>query len=137
MDMKRFAELADAYGGDIERWPATERPAAQALAGSNPDAAAVLAEARRLDAILADADQVAPSDLLARRILKAAPAGPFDADWRRPAVAAAAALVIGVVGGFAGGLVLPESDESIYETEYADAFDGLLEDWAAWEWSDA
>ena len=33
MSLERFAELAEAYGGDFERWPEEERFAAISLAG--------------------------------------------------------------------------------------------------------
>ncbi len=138
MDEKRFQDLADAWGGDISRWPEAERPAAQDFAKAHPDlATTMLAEAAALDAVLAPAGMTGGSDLLERRILKHAPRPAFDADWRRPAVAAAAALVVGLAGGFAGGIFVPGQDETAYVSEYADAFDGLMEDWSAWEWSDA
>ncbi|WP_421786055.1 hypothetical protein [Hyphobacterium sp.] len=135
--MNRFADLADAYGGEIDRWPEDERAAARLLLAESGDARAMLADAQQLDGLLSDSGEVAPSELLVRRILKSAPARPFEADWRRPAVAAAAALIIGVIGGFTSGLVLPVGEEPYYGAEYADAFDGLAEDWAAWDWGDA
>jgi ferric-dicitrate binding protein FerR (iron transport regulator) len=137
MDMNRFRELANAFGGDLDRWPEAERAAAEAWAAENAEAATILQDASELDALLAGAAGAPPSDLLARRILKSAPAGPFEVDWRRPAVAAAAALIVGVVSGFTGGLFLPNGSDPYYESEYADAFDGLVEDWSAWDWSDA
>ena len=52
MTVSRFAALADAYGGDIGRWPAAERtPANQMLAGSEA-ARTMLAAAQHLDAAL-------------------------------------------------------------------------------------
>lgn len=137
MDMTRFEELADAWGGDLRRWPESVRGEAAAFAEANPQAAAILAEAAALDNVLAGAEPVASSDLLARRIMATAPLPVFETDWRRPAIAAAAALVLGVAGGFAGGLFVPVDNEELYGSEYADAFDGLMEDWSAWEWSDA
>ena len=38
MDLARFETLADAYGADFRRWPAAERPAAEALLASAPAA---------------------------------------------------------------------------------------------------
>lgn len=137
MDMKRFEALADSWGGNISRWPEEVRPEAAAFLAAEPSAAACLREAAQLDAILAGEMPVAASDLLERRILRSFPKPAFDADWRRPAVAAAAALVIGLMGGFAGGTLVPAQDEDTMSLEYADAFDGLTEDWSAWEWSDA
>ncbi|WP_394694201.1 hypothetical protein [Hyphobacterium sp.] len=137
MDMKEFESLAESWGGDIARWPEAVRPAAAALLEAEPSAAACLREAAQLDAILAEEMPVPASDLLERRIMRAFPKPAFDADWRRPAVAAAAALVIGLMGGFAGGTLVPAQQDDTISLEYADAFDGLMEDWSAWEWSDA
>lgn len=137
MDMTRFEELADAWGGDIARWPEAVREDAWAFLKSHESAVGILASAAALDSLLATAEHVDPGELLERRILQTAPLPAFETDWRRPAIAAAAALVLGVAGGFAGGLFVPANQETLYESEYADAFDGLMEDWSAWEWSDA
>ncbi|MEE2527075.1 hypothetical protein V0U79_11910 [Hyphobacterium sp. HN65] len=135
--MTRFEELADAWGGDIRRWPEAVREEAYDFAAANADAAEILASAAVLDGLLSSADEIQAGDLLQRRILQSAPLPVFETDWRRPAIAAAAALVLGVAGGFAGGLFVPAETGDVYESEYADAFDGLMEDWSAWEWSDA
>jgi len=53
MNRDRFAELAQAYGGSVARWPAAEQDAAAALMAAEPEfARAVLAEADALDAAL-------------------------------------------------------------------------------------
>ena len=57
MTLRRFAELAAAYGADFDRWPDAERFAALALAGRSEEARALLADAHELDAALA---RVAP-----------------------------------------------------------------------------
>ena len=44
MTLQRFTDLAQAYGGVIERWPAADQAAARALA-QTPDGAAILADA--------------------------------------------------------------------------------------------
>jgi len=49
LTLKRFGELADAYGGDLRRWPAEVRLAAQALMDASPQARAMFAAARALD----------------------------------------------------------------------------------------
>ena len=56
MALRRFAELADAYGADFDRWPDAERFAALALAGRSEEARALLADAHELDAALARLD---------------------------------------------------------------------------------
>jgi hypothetical protein len=53
MNRERFGDLAQAYGGQIARWPEGERDAAALFAASEPAAAqAVLATASDLDAVL-------------------------------------------------------------------------------------
>ena len=130
MTRERFIEMLEAYGADPARWPDAERDDAQAWAAEHPDAVetALLVEAK-LDALLGPAEAV-PSDLLQRRLLQRAPRPAVSFDWHMP-VAAAAALVIGVMAGFAGGAVV---SDPITETEaiYADAFGGLGEDWVDW-----
>ncbi len=49
LTLKRFGELADAYGGDLRRWPAETRLAAQALMDDSPEARAMFAAAGALD----------------------------------------------------------------------------------------
>ncbi|SFN76594.1 hypothetical protein SAMN03159463_00510 [Mesorhizobium sp. NFR06] len=51
MDARRFAALADAYGGALHRWPAAEQAAASSFADSE-EGRAILARAGRLDALL-------------------------------------------------------------------------------------
>lgn len=63
MDAKRFAALADAYGGALRRWPPAERAAASLFAES-AEGRAILERAGRLDAML-DGNRVeAPSPAL-------------------------------------------------------------------------
>ena len=45
MTYERFEHLADAYGGDLRRWPEAEREAARDLMAADPRAAVLLAEA--------------------------------------------------------------------------------------------
>lgn len=52
MNAERFRDLAEAWGGDLDRWPAAERDQARAFLAVSPDAAQALAEARGLDAAL-------------------------------------------------------------------------------------
>ena len=53
MTSERFAALADAYGGDIGRWPERERRAAEAYLLSHPEARPILLRQAGLDAALA------------------------------------------------------------------------------------
>jgi hypothetical protein len=52
MTVDEFTRLADAWGGDVERWPEATRLAAKSLA-STPEGAAILKAASDLDAAIA------------------------------------------------------------------------------------
>lgn len=52
MTLEEFRDLAETWGGDIERWPEERRAAAQDLA-ETAEASLILARARELDVILA------------------------------------------------------------------------------------
>ena len=52
MTLEEFRRLAETWGADIGRWPPESRASARRLA-STPAAAPVLAEAARLDALMA------------------------------------------------------------------------------------
>src|SRR5262245_52818397 len=66
---ERFKALLEAYGGDLARWPDSERLAAHAYAQGAPEAPALLAEARRIDALLAAATIALPRAALETSIL--------------------------------------------------------------------
>jgi hypothetical protein len=67
----RFRALAEAYGGDISRWPAAERGSAEAwLAGNPQDGAAALEAARALDDLLGTWRTPEPAEALRSRIDK-------------------------------------------------------------------
>lgn len=133
MTAERFEALADAYGGDVARWPGGEREAAAALMAADPAwARAALAEAAELDAAL-DAF-VAPraAGELAERIAMGAPrARPRWRLWITPAgmgaglaAACAAGLMLGAQLGSpqstADGLMTAADDEfSLYVDEAA------------------
>lgn len=63
--LDRLKMVIEAYGGDLERWPESERAELAALATGTPEAASLLAEARALDGVLRSAP-VADPDRLAR-----------------------------------------------------------------------
>jgi hypothetical protein len=65
LTLKRFGELADAYGGDLQRWPAEVRLDAQTLMDDSPEARAMFAEARQLDEALRVASEHRDSALFA------------------------------------------------------------------------
>lgn len=112
MDRERFAYLLDAYGADFRRWPAEARAQAAAFAAQDAEAAALIGEARKLDAVLDGArDEAGPSADLAARILAAAPRAKRPAFDRRAMLALAACAVFGVLIGYGGGMLAPAPAE--------------------------
>lgn len=73
MTIERLKALAEAYGADLRRWPASERPFAESLVATDPAARAALEEAASLDVLLDASPRPIPSAALAARILAAAP----------------------------------------------------------------
>lgn len=71
MDAKRFATLAEAYGGDLRRWPETERMTGTVFAASEAGEA-ILKQAGTLDARLDSYRVDAPGKALHGSILQAA-----------------------------------------------------------------
>lgn len=72
MTYERFDYLADAYGGDLRRWPEAEREAARALVAADPRTAALLREADGLDALLDAAPRPTPSHALREAVIASA-----------------------------------------------------------------
>jgi hypothetical protein len=123
MTPERFEELAWAYGGDLDRWPAEAQVAARAALAQSSAAQDVLARAGGLDAAL-DAWRVpAPDGALMRRI--AATATRARPLWRRAVVwwSGLAVAATAAAGGGTGALVLagpapapPSVSEMAYES---------------------
>jgi hypothetical protein len=104
MTPERFEALAEAYGGDVARWPDAEREAAAELMTAQPGwARDVLARAGDLDAALTAFAPPRGSPGLAERIAAGAPkARARWARWLLPAgmgVGLATACVAGVMAG--------------------------------------
>ena len=57
MTLEEFRRLADTWGGNIERWPASRQVEARRQAATG-EGASILADAQRLDALLATAPDV-------------------------------------------------------------------------------
>jgi hypothetical protein len=73
MDETRFGELADAFGGDVRRWPESERHAARAWIDAHPLAAErALFDARQTDAALFASPNPVVSMALRDRVLASA-----------------------------------------------------------------
>lgn len=80
MNADRMRDLAEAWGGDLRRWPSAEREAAEAFARTQPDAAErALFEARQLDAALDAAPRVVVSTDLRDRVIASAHAAGLKA----------------------------------------------------------
>lgn len=114
----------DHYGGDLSRWPAEHRAEAEALAATEPKAAALIAAARRLDRALADLMQpMAVDAALIGRIVGSIAAGAHHdvtvRPTRRLVAWAGAAMVALLVSGYAAGIAIPQSQGE-------DAFAGLI-----------
>lgn len=77
MDIVRFGELADAFGGDFRHWPETERDAARAWAAAHPlEAERALFDSLQTDfALDASPRPVVSMDLRDRVLASAATAG--------------------------------------------------------------
>lgn len=73
MKAERFHALAEAYGGDLRRWPASERGFAESLIAADPSLKAALEEAALLDVMLETSRLSAASAELTARVLAAAP----------------------------------------------------------------
>jgi hypothetical protein len=129
-------ELIAAYGADAARWPLDRREAVLALAASDAVVADVLAEARRLDALLADwARDVPARSFEVDALLPAARPVPAQG-WRAPrwlgggalAASVAVALLLGLGGQppqFAvrdGGTPSPALESASGQPELMDDF---------------
>ena len=126
MNAERFAAIVEAYGADQRRWPAHERPAAQAFAAAD-EGRRLLQRATVLDDLLNAHDVEAPGQELRRRVLDARPAARrpmFDlAPWARAWGAGLAAA--GLAGVVFGAALSGAASDSRTETLLAetDAYD--------------
>ncbi|WP_421857936.1 hypothetical protein [Oceanicaulis sp.] len=124
MTPDRFSELADAYGGTLERWPCNVQVAARAFCDAEPAfAQACLEEASALDALLDLDAGVLPAPALYETIavsgLRRAYAPP-----RWAGVAAALALMFGAGTGWIGSQM---NAQPVDDVIYANAFSVLSE----------
>jgi hypothetical protein len=128
MNTARAVEILEAYGADAARWPEAERDGVLAvLAAGDDEVAAALAQARALDAALGfDASEAPRNDLLAARILRAAPTAP-RLPRAAPLAALAACAALGVAIGFGGArFAAPEGlAEAALAATFADEAGGF------------
>lgn len=104
MTQERFEALAEAYGGDVSRWPAAAREAAALLMAAEPGATqAALARAEALDAALDAWRPTAASAGLTEAIVAAGPKmkRPRWLVWLSPA-----ALGAGLAAACAAGVMV-------------------------------
>jgi hypothetical protein len=80
MTLARFQRLLDVHGADPARWPQPERAAAERFLTADAGAAAVFAQARALDALIA---RDATGELDAMGVLRALSARALPAQRRR------------------------------------------------------
>lgn len=116
LSLERFAALAEAYGAAIERWPAAEREAAQAMA-DGAAARAILARAQDLDRLLDTYRVPEPSSALTGRILAEADRIVLRRASVRRLWAGLGLAGVGLAGALAGALaataVLPLADPDV------------------------
>ena len=106
MRIERLQALAEAYGGDLRRWPADQRAFAESLVAADPAARVLLDEAAALDALLDASPSVAPSADLTARVLRAAPGARAKSRPRRAVWFLGAGWAAAACAGVAFGMVL-------------------------------
>ena len=142
MTPDRFRSLADAYGGDLRRWPEADRTAAHALlAQGQPELHRLLAEARLLDDVLDSHTVNAPDPALVERIAGGAaaiqpsltrPATRWRTAWWWPGAGLAG---IGLAGSVIGAFVVSVALRSVAPPavdwpERGTGFNALPSDWS-------
>lgn len=119
MTLDRFEDLAGLYGPDLTSWPAAENDAARAFMAANPDAARqALAQAKALNALLGSARQDGPDTSLFEAVIASAPAVQSAAP-RWSAMAAAAALLVGVSTGWLSTGTPVSEEDMLFERAFA------------------
>lgn len=123
MDKIRFTQLAEIYGGDIDRWPSDELAPARAFANAHSAwAADILTDAAALDAVLDQAPNQVPGAALVGAIMADFPGAAAENStravaamgswisalgsafaWRASGLAATLALCVGLGAGTLAG----------------------------------
>jgi len=146
MTPERLLTLIDAYGADPLSWPEVERDAGRALLTAKPELfQEALANARALDAELAEMRAFTVPSGLASRIVDLAPQPEKERPLTRlknwflpdgqlwPAAVTAASLLVGVMVGYSAigtetALPTSEADDAFYtalETDYSVNFEEI------------
>lgn len=109
MDAERFEALADAYGAEPRRWPATEREAAVAFQRAHRAVAErILFSARMIDAVLDASPSPAVEPVLHDRVVAMAAGAGLEPRPRRSLVKSPLAWVSGLgwAAACAAGLIV-------------------------------
>ncbi|QND45008.1 hypothetical protein HB780_04385 (plasmid) [Rhizobium lusitanum] len=105
MSAERFAALAAAYGGVIDRWPEGERASAEIFAKA-PAGASALAAASDLDHLLDAYALKARNDGLGDRILTRLTRRSRMRKWFRFSSAGLGLVGVGIAGALAGSIAI-------------------------------
>lgn len=105
MSAERFAEMVDAYGGNIGRWPQPERAAARDYARS-AEAAGMLERAAELDTLLDAYVLKAGHDGLDGRIITKFVRRSRMRNWFRFGSAGIGLVGVGIAGALAGSIAI-------------------------------
>ena len=128
MTHERFQALAEAYGGEVSRWPAEAREAAALLMAADPAfTRAVLTKASALDAALDAWRPAAAPASLADKIAATAPAARSRArwlGWLSPA-ALGAGLAAACAAGVLVGVDLARHSGSVQELAVSSTLNAL------------
>jgi hypothetical protein len=119
--LEEFSRNAEAWGGDIARWPQVSREGAARIAAT-PQGAAILARARAVDLLIADAEpavaQARVDDAIHAVVLRLAgdmPRRRRFADllprWLVPATGLAVAVALGALIGVFDPLLAEQPDD--------------------------
>ena len=107
MTPERFTHLADAYGADLQRWPASERADARALlAEGRPELLEALDQARWLDGLLDSHQVAAPTPEFFRRIVASAPIAATSFWGRHPGWLSRIGFIGAGLAGIAAGMLV-------------------------------
>ncbi len=121
MTEDRLIELIESWGADPDAFPETERAAAKALLAAQPlRFAAILAEARALDAAFAQLPDILPSAALTGALIASAPKpARAGAAWRLPGFApwAPASGFAALAAGLFMGLMVAPTASAASDTD--------------------
>ena len=138
MDLQRFAAIVESYGAQPQRWPATERAAAESLLRESAAARALLDEATAVDRLLDAVPPLTPTPDLRAAVLAGASRRPRSSltdrlaaawqelfgelgGWRIAGTVLAASLVLGVLtGGLLSNLTSGETSPDLLQLALLD-----------------